>query len=196
MSGPLIDGLRNEVVVTDNLARELFPRIEPRDYAAAIANVIEDLDHGHIETAWSDAHGAPGTPDSCSRVESYEGMIFERRTRQVAAPARDVYRVFTGIGGDRGWFYGDWMWRVRGMVDRLLGGAGLRRGRRHPDELRVGDALDFWRVEALEPDRLVRLRAEMKLPGRAWLQFRVCQRTLSPSAAVRATSPVLLARCS
>ena len=175
VSAPLIEGLRNEVVVTDHLARELFPAISPRDYAGAIAEVIEDLERGRIETAWSDAHGAPGAPDSFSRVESHEGMIFERRTRQVAAPAREVYRVFTGIGGDRGWFYGNWMWRIRGMVDRLLGGAGLRRGRRHPDELRVGDALDFWRVEALEPGRLVRLRAEMKLPGRAWLQFRVSE---------------------
>ena len=135
--------------------------------------MIEDLEQGRVETAWSDAHGGSDTPESFSRVESHEGMIFERRTRQVAAPAREVYRVFTGIGGDRGWFYGDWMWQIRGMVDRLLGGAGLRRGRRYPDELRVGDALDFWRLEALEPDRLVRLRAEMKLPGRAWLQFRV-----------------------
>ncbi|MDE0034506.1 MAG: SDR family oxidoreductase [Deltaproteobacteria bacterium] len=173
VSGPLIDGLRNEVVVTDNLARELFPAIEPRDYAGAIAEVIEDLDRGRVETAWSDAHGVAGAPDSFARVETHEGMIFERRTRRVAAPAREVYRVFTGIGGERGWFSADWMWRVRGRIDRLLGGVGLRRGRRHPDELRVGDALDFWRVEALEPDRLVRLRAEMKLPGRAWLQFRV-----------------------
>ena len=90
VSGPLIDGLRNEVVVTDNLARELFPRIEPQDYASAIAKVIDDLDHGRIETAWSDAHGVPGAPESFSRVESHEGMIFERRTRQVAAPAGEV----------------------------------------------------------------------------------------------------------
>ena len=100
-------------------------------------------------------------------------MIVERRRRQVAAPASAVYRVLTGIGGQRGWYYANWAWRIRGIVDRLLGGAGLRRGRRHPDELRVGDALDFWRVEALEVDHLVRLRAEMKLPGRAWLQFEV-----------------------
>ena len=173
VSGPLIEGLRNEVMVTGRLARELFPQIQPRDYAAAIAEVIEDLEHGRIETAWSDAHGAPASADSFSRVESHEGMIFERRARQVAAPPGEVYRVFTGIGGDRGWFHADWMWRVRGRFDRLLGGVGLRRGRRHPDELRVGDALDFWRVEALEPGRLVRLRAEMKLPGRAWLQFQV-----------------------
>ncbi len=173
VSGPLIDGLRNEVVVTDDLARELFPAIAPGDYAGAVAEVLDDLEHGRIETAWSDAHGAPAPAESFSRVESHEGMIFERRARRVDASAGEVYRVFTGIGGKRGWFYGDWMWRLRGMVDRLLGGAGLRRGRRHPDELRVGDALDFWRVEALEPGRLVRLSAEMKLPGRAWLQFRV-----------------------
>ncbi|MDE0031373.1 MAG: SDR family oxidoreductase [Deltaproteobacteria bacterium] len=172
VSGPLIEGLRNEVVVTGSLAPELFPGIEPRTYAEAIAEVIDDLEQGRIETAWSDAHGAPVAPDSFSRVETHEGMIFERRTRTVAAPAGEVFRVFTGIGGARGWFHADWMWRLRGMVDRLLGGAGLRRGRRHPEELRVGDALDFWRVEALEPGRLVRLRAEMKLPGRAWLQFR------------------------
>lgn len=84
-----------------------------------------------------------------------------------------VYRVCTDIGAARGWYFANWTWRLRGMVDRLLGGAGLRRGRRHPDDLRIGDALDFWRVEDLTADRLVRLRAEMKLPGRAWLQFEV-----------------------
>ena len=81
--------------------------------------------------------------------------------------------MFTGIGAARGWYFANWLWRLRGALDRLLGGAGLRRGRRHPDDLRVGDALDFWRVDALEPDRLLRLRAEMKLPGRAWLQYEV-----------------------
>ena len=100
-------------------------------------------------------------------------MIIERRHRQVEASAQAVYRVCTGIGAARGWYFANWTWRLRGMVDRLLGGAGLHRGRRHPDDLRIGDALDFWRVEDLKADRLVRLRAEMKLPGRAWLQFEV-----------------------
>ena len=89
-----------------------------------------------------------------------------------AAPA-DIYRVLAGIGGARGWFFANWTWRLQGMADRLLGGAGLRRGRRHPDDLRVGDAVDFWRVEALEENRLIRLKAEMKLPGRAWLQYEI-----------------------
>ena len=100
-------------------------------------------------------------------------MIVERRRVRVAAPAQAVYRVFTGIGGARAWYFADWTWRLRGALDRMLGGVGLRRGRRHPDTLRIGNALEFWRVEDLQADRSVRLRAEMKLPGRAWLQFEV-----------------------
>ena len=169
----LVEGLRNDVVVTDHLARALFPGIEPQDYASAIDRVIQDLDEGCIDTSWTDAAGP--TPESESRVviESDRGTIVERRTRRIAAPASEVYRVLTSIGASRGWYFANWTWRIRGLIDRLLGGAGLRRGRRHPDDLRVGDALDFWRVEDLQAESLVRLRAEMKLPGRAWLQFRL-----------------------
>jgi hypothetical protein len=91
----------------------------------------------------------------------------------VRADAERVYEVFTGLGGKRGWFHTTILWRLRGMLDRLMGGVGMRRGRRHPDELRAGDALDFWRVESVEPGRSLRLRAEMKVPGRAWLVFDV-----------------------
>jgi hypothetical protein len=82
-----------------------------------------------------------------------------------------VFQVFSRLGGEQGWLYFDWAWRIRGAIDRLFGGVGLRRGRRDPNELRVGDALDFWRVEAVVPDELLSLRAEMKVPGGAWLQF-------------------------
>ncbi len=169
----LVEGLRNDVIVTDDLARTLFPHIEPQDYASAIGMVINDLDEGRIDTAWSDAAGTNSEGEKPVRLESRQGMIIEHRRRRVAASAQAVYRVCTGIGAARGWYFANWTWRLRGMVDRLLGGAGLRRGRRHPDDLRIGDALDFWRVEDLKADRLVRLRAEMKLPGRAWLQFEV-----------------------
>ena len=167
----LVEGLRNDVIVTDDLARTLFPHIEPQDYASAIGIVTNDLDEGRIDTSWSDAAGTTPEREQPVRLESRQGMIIERRHRRVAASAQAVYRVCTGIGAARGWYFANWTWRIRGMVDRLLGGAGLRRGRRHPDNLRIGDALDFWRVEELKADRLVRLRAEMKLPGRAWLQF-------------------------
>jgi len=101
-----------------------------------------------------------------------EGMIIERRQRTVSAPTDAVYRSFARLGGERGWLYMDWAWQLRGMVDRVFGGVGMRRGRRDPEDLRVGDALDFWRVEMVEPGRLIRLRAEMKVPGRAWLEFK------------------------
>ena len=175
ISEALVEGLRNDVVVTNHLARRLFPHVRPRDYASAIAMVMTDLEAGRIDTSWSDATGPAVEPEIPVQLESREGMIIERRHRRIEAPARSVYRVITGIGAARGWFFADWTWRIRGMLDRLLGGAGLRRGRRHPDDLRVGDALDFWRVEDLRTDRLVRLRAEMKVPGRAWLQFRLAE---------------------
>ena len=84
-----------------------------------------------------------------------------------------MYRAFSRLGGTTGWLYLDWAWRLRGLLDRLLGGVGLRRRRRDPQEVRAGDAVDFWRVEAVEPNRLLRLRAEMKVPGRAWLELKV-----------------------
>ena len=175
IAAPLVEGLRNDVVVTNDLARTLFPHVEPQDYASAITGVLRDLDEGRIDTSWSDATGTSTAPQELVRLESRQGLIIERRRRSVAAPPRRIYRVCTGIGAARGWYFANWAWRLRGMLDRLLGGAGLRRGRRHPDELRVGDALDFWRVEALEDDRMLRLRSEMKVPGNAWLQFEVRQ---------------------
>jgi len=105
------------------------------------------------------------------RLSAQEGMIVERRQLPVPAPPEALFRSFAGLGGERGWLYANWAWRLRGAVDRLVGGVGFRRGRRDRDQLRAGDALDFWRVEAVEPPSLLRLRAEMKLPGRAWLQL-------------------------
>lgn len=100
-------------------------------------------------------------------------MLIDRRQRTTIATAQALFAVFTGLGGKRGWLYADGLWELRGVLDRLVGGFGTRRGRRSPDDLRVGDAVDFWRVESYEPDRLLRLRAEMRLPGYAWLQFEI-----------------------
>lgn len=170
---PLIQGLRNDVIVRDDIARRLFPQIKPLDYATAVRLALANLETGHVETAWSDALSSSQGDVGPVVLTTQEGMILERRQRLVRAPASRVYQVFSGLGGATGWLCMDWAWRVRGFIDRLLGGVGLRRGRRHPREVRVGDAVDFWRVETVEPDRLLRLRAEMKVPGRAWLEFRV-----------------------
>jgi hypothetical protein len=131
------------------------------------------MDTRGVETAWSDAlTSSQGTRTPVALI-STEGMILERRQQMVAAPAAAVYQSFARLGGARGWLYMDWTWQLRGSVDRLFGGVGMRRGRRDPDDLRAGDPLDFWRVEQVEPGRLIRLRAEMRVPGRAWLEFKV-----------------------
>ncbi|HZZ84714.1 MAG TPA: SDR family oxidoreductase [Anaeromyxobacteraceae bacterium] len=168
---PLLEGLRADVVVRDDSARRLFPEVEPMGYEAALRLALDKLDRGETETSWSDPLVSSQGDIPPVQLTTDRGLVLERRQLKVAAPRAAVFRAFTGLGGARGWLYADWAWKLRGALDRLLGGVGFRRGRRHPDALRPGDALDFWRVEAVEPDRLLRLRAEMKMPGRAWLQF-------------------------
>jgi uncharacterized protein YbjT (DUF2867 family) len=170
---PLIEGLRNEVIVRDDKARRLFPNITLFDYQGAVELALARLDSGEVETMWSDALMTTQGDVPPVVLGTLEGMILEHRQLQVAAPATTVFRAFAGLGGGRGWLYMNWVWHLRGLLDRLAGGVGMRRGRRDPEHLRVGEALDFWRVEAVEPGHLIRLRAEMKVPGRAWLQFHV-----------------------
>ncbi len=171
ISRALIDGMRNEVVVNDHTAEDMFA-VQHIPYREAVERALNRIQNGSVETYWSGARSGmrPGVTLSVT-----EGMIIDERRVESAAGAEDVYATCTGIGGQRGWFYGDWGWRLRGAMDRAVGGVGLRRGRRNPDELRVGDALDFWRVEEVVRGRLVRLRAEMKVPGRAWLQWEVTE---------------------
>lgn len=167
---PLIEGLRNEVIVRDDSARRLFPAIAPMSYHTAVQQALDKLQAGDVETTWNDALTSSLGDVKPVVLTTHDGMLIEQRQRRVQAPASAAYAAFMRLGGERGWPY-NWLWRLRGILDRLVGGVGFRRGRRDPDDLRVGDALDFWRVEAIEPDHLLRLWAEMKLPGRAWLQF-------------------------
>ena len=173
---PLIEGLRNENIVHDPSAHELFPHIQPVSYRTAVERALARLQASNLETTWSDALSTSQGAAPPVSLTTQEGMIVERRQRVVPASPADVYKIFIGLGGKRGWLYMNWAWELRGFIDRMIGGVGLRRGRRDPHELRVGDAIDFWRVEAVEPERLLRLRAEMKVPGKAWLQFQVALR--------------------
>ncbi len=168
---PLIKGLSVEVIVMDDRARRLFPQITPMDYESAVARALASLDASEVETSWSDALVSSQGDTRPFIFTTQDGMLIERRQRDVDAPAAAVYAEFSALGGRKGWLAWNRLWRLRGVADRLVGGVGFRRGRRHPIDLRVGDAVDFWRVEAVEAGRLVRLRAEMKVPGRAWLQF-------------------------
>ncbi len=168
---PLIKGLRYELVVHDNRAKEIFPDIQPLDYESAVILALRRIEEGQIKSIWSDALASSTGDVPPVYLTQEQGMLIERRQKQVNASPEMVFNIFSGLGGERGWPPFNWLWRVRGAIDRLVGGVGMRRGRRHPDQLRTGEALDFWRVETLQPARLLRLRAEMKLPGRGWLQF-------------------------
>lgn len=173
ISRPLIEGLKNEVTVRNDLAKQLFPKISPMDYLTAVKLALDRLEASWIETTWSDSLSSSQGDIPSVVLQNQEGMIIERRQQLVEASQESIFNSFTSLGGDQGWLYMNWAWRIRGFIDRLVGGVGLRRGRRHPSELRVGDSLDFWRVEAVKEPQLLRLRAEMKVPGRAWLQYEV-----------------------
>lgn len=168
----LIDSLRNETVVTSTVARELFPAIRPRGMREALARARANEDREFAETRWSDARSSLGSTQPWGGSPAGSRLV-DSRSMSAAAPADVLFHAVERIGGDVGWYYANWPWRLRGALDLLVGGAGMRRGRRHPARLAPGDSLDFWRVEAVEPGRLLRLRAEMKVPGRAWLQFEV-----------------------
>jgi hypothetical protein len=158
-------------VVHDDEAKTLFPQIQPMDFRSALREALGRVLSDVVETSWSDAlvNTAGDVKPYLFTVES--GLMLERRSMLLDLPADSVYRAYTGIGGARGWLYMDWAWALRGWMDKAIGGVGIRRGRRHPDDIRAGESLDFWRVEAVEKDRLLRLRAEMLVPGKAWLQF-------------------------
>jgi uncharacterized protein YbjT (DUF2867 family) len=173
---PLIEGLKNENIVTDRSAQEIFPEIQPAGYRVSVERALTRLQASNVETAWTDALSTSQGDVPGFIMTNQEGMVIEHRQRVIAASPEVVYKVFMGIGGQRGWYYMNWAWELRGFIDRLFGGVGMRRSRRDPDGLRVGDALDFWRVEAVEPNKLIRLRAEMKVPGKAWLQFQLVRR--------------------
>jgi len=171
---PIIEMMSSNAIVTDNQAEQLFPHIRPMPYHQAVRRAILRTDTNQVETSWSDAlvtsMGKIGTPVI---LGSTEGFYIERRQWVVKASPEACYRAFTSLGGDTGWLYWNWTWTLRGWMDEAVGGVGLRRGRRHAIDLRIGEAVDFWRVEALEPNRLMRLRAEMKVPGQAWLECQV-----------------------
>ncbi len=168
---PLIEGLRNEVVVREPGPAAAFD-VHPLPYAEALQRAIARTDRHDLETTWFDALAKPGR-ENLSSLTSLEGMIVERRQRAIAATPEQVFAELERIGGEGGWPYANILWRIRGLMDRAVGGVGMRLGRRDPTRLRVGDALDFWRVEEIRRPEMLRLRAEMKVPGRAWLQYEV-----------------------
>ena len=169
---PLIEGLRARLIVRDEAARRLFPQIKPLDFQTAVHLALGRIQRDNVETSWSDALVTVAGDIKPYTFTVEEGMFIETRQVLLDLPPETVFRSYAGIGGERGWLYMDWAWGMRGWMDKAVGGVGIRRGRKHPDEILTGESLDFWRVEEMEPNRLLRLRAEMKLPGKAWLEFK------------------------
>jgi hypothetical protein len=166
---PLAEGLRNRVVCRSTVARQLMPQ-KLLSVREAVDAALGRYQSDEVETSWSDAGPIPGDPDWAG------GTTFvDRRTIEIDASAASVFHAVRRIGGGNGWYAADILWRVRGWIDRLVGGPGLRRGRRDSKRLAYGDALDFWRVTGIEEGRRLELRAEMKLPGQALLEFEVTE---------------------
>jgi uncharacterized protein YbjT (DUF2867 family) len=168
---PLIEGLRFNLIVRDDSAKKIFPHIKPIDFQTATHLALGRIQRDNVETSWSDSLVTAMGDFKPYQFIVGDGMYIERMQMLLDIKPEPVFRAYTGIGGERGWLYMDWAWSLRGWMDKIIGGVGLRRGRRHPNEIRVGESLDFWRVEAIEKNRLMRLRAEMKVPGKAWLEF-------------------------
>jgi uncharacterized protein YbjT (DUF2867 family) len=167
----LVDSLRHPTVVRDASAAQVFS-VRPRGLRAAMVRGLHNEDQEFAQTRWSDALSSGGRP------QPWGGLRFgmrnvDSRVIQVNVPAKIAFAPIRRIGGTTGWYFANFLWRLRGFLDLLAGGVGLRRGRRDPETLLVGDTLDFWRVEEFDADRRLRLVAEMKVPGRAWLEFEV-----------------------
>jgi hypothetical protein len=167
----LIDSMRNPTLVHDTSALTAFD-IKPKGLREAIERALHHEDQEFAQTSWCDALSSAGKPQSWGGTK-FGTRLVDSRTVQVSVPPASAFAPIRRIGGLNGWYFANVFWWFRGAADLLVGGVGLRRGRRDPHALSVGDALDFWRVETFVPDHELGLVAEMKVPGRAWLEFEV-----------------------
>jgi uncharacterized protein YbjT (DUF2867 family) len=169
----LIEGVRNPTLVQDTSALDVFD-IKPRSLREAIQRALVNEDQKFAETRWSDALSSGSEPYAWGGAR-FGSRIVDSRVASVDVTPDVAFAPIQRIGGETGWYYATWLWLIRGWLDLLVGGAGMRRGRRDPVNLKVGDTLDFWRVEAFESNERLRLAAEMRVPGRAWLEFEVSE---------------------
>jgi len=169
LSRALVHGIIHPVIADTTAAEKAFPQVKTIPYTQAVRLALERIGERNVATTWRSAKRA------CPPVEvvSREGLVFQVRHLQCEVSPDRVFQTLTQLGGDRGWLRWNAVWRIRGFLDTLFGGPGLKRGRRDPVELLAGDVVDFWRVRKIEAPRLLRLEGELKLPGRAWLQWEI-----------------------
>jgi uncharacterized protein YbjT (DUF2867 family) len=180
IASALIEGLKSEVLLTNDNATQLFPDIHPLSYREAVNATVEEIKTAQVLSRWSDASGEAWETDHANLADA---MFIDRQIiplRNVSA--KKVFDTFCSVGGETGWFGFDWLWETRGFIDKLFGGYGISRGRRDPNTVRVGDSIDFWKVVDIQDNQRLLLFAQMKLPGKAWLEFLVKDGKLYQSA--------------
>lgn len=177
LARPLVESLVNDVVVTPQHDIGQVIAHTPLSLDQALAQALRHVADLDISTAWMDSAPQRSAASPMPQDPHWAGgtVLADERVEIVRASIEDVFATVSGIGGDRGWYAGKLLWQLRGAIDKLVGGVGMRRGRRHPDELRVGDVVDFFRVEACEPPNMLRLRAEMLVPGDAWMEWQLSE---------------------
>ncbi len=177
----LIEGLKSEVLIQNDNARKFFPEVKPIGYLDAVRLAVKEIEDNQVISRWSDRGGQAWEED---HEKTYSDAIFvDRKELSIEGIEKEkIYKSFVTIGGENGWFDFDFLWELRGVIDKILGGAGLNRGRRSQCDLRIGDCLDFWKVVDLQENERLLLFAQMKLPGLAWLEFRIKDGKLIQSA--------------
>jgi uncharacterized protein YbjT (DUF2867 family) len=173
LAGPLLESLRYETIVRDDAARRLFPSIRPIGVSTALAEALSFAEQGRTETAWTDTAGPVEPLPPGVHLATRQGLLFQQFDTDVAASPERVWAAVEAFGRDQQGRVPRWLWWIHGKMDSLAGGVGALRGRRHPTDLRIGDVIDYWRVDEYEPPQRLRLRAELRGPGIAWLEFSV-----------------------
>ena len=177
----LIEGLKSEVVIQNDNAKKYFPNITPISYEDSVKNAIKEIEENQVISRWND--NANGVWEKNSSNEISQALYIDRKEFDISnIEASKVYQSFTSIGGENGWFTFDFLWEIRGFIDKMIGGVGLKRGRRSQCDLRISDCLDFWKVVDLKENERLLLYAQMKLPGEAWLEFKIKDNKLIQSA--------------
>ena len=177
----LIEGLKSEVIIQNQNARKYFPKIVPMSYEDAVKSAIKEIEENQVISRWNDK--GDGVWEKIGQKEISKAIFIDRKEEDISniEPSK-VYQSFIGIGGENGWFDFDFLWELRGIIDKLIGGVGLKRGRRSQCDLRISDCLDFWKVVDLKENERLLLYAQMKLPGSAWLEFKIQDNKLIQSA--------------
>lgn len=177
----LIEGLKSEVTVQNDNAKIYFPQIKPIGYIDAVKKAVKEIEENQVISRWSDAEGRVW--DETHKREINDAIFVDRQVADITAYDKvKLFKVITSIGGENGWFDYDFLWELRGLLDKVIGGAGINRGRRDSCDLRVGECLDFWRVQDIKQNERLLLFAQMKVPGSAWLEFKIEGNKLIQSA--------------